>query len=64
MKTLRRCCDTYIHKYCMSAHRDDLFLVVCFVLLLSLLLCAFYVRVDTVISRNGMNKVTCMKQAT
>ena len=26
---------------------------------LLLLLCAFYVRVDTVISRNGMNKVFC-----
>ena len=45
-------------------HCDDLFLVIClfcsFVCLsLLLLLCAFYVRVDTVISRNGMNKVFC-----
>ena len=35
---------------------DDLFLVVCLLLLLG----AFYVRADTVIFRNGMNKVSIL----
>ena len=40
---------------------DDLFLVVCFIFLLFLLLlCAFYVRDNIVISRNGMVKVFCI----
>ena len=37
-------------------HCDDLFLVVYLLLLLG----AFYVRVDTVIFRNGMNKVSIL----
>ena len=50
------CSGEYISLHLFyPAHCDDLFLVVC--LLLLLLLCVLYEPADTVISHNGMNKV-------
>ena len=52
---------------CLSSinftHCDELYLVVCFVsfrLFIIVFMCFIYVRVDTVMSRNGMNKVVCI----
>ena len=47
--------------YCIILQCDDLFLVISLLLWYLLILCTFYVRVDTEFFHNGMNKVFCIK---